>query len=43
MLGQNLQGRYLLAALAHIEGDAWRVVTAYWLRESRGRRLYREG
>jgi uncharacterized DUF497 family protein len=42
MLGPNLSGRYLLTAIAQIDEGVWRVVSAYWLRSTRGRRLYEE-
>jgi hypothetical protein len=40
-LGPNLAGRYITFAIEplDIEGN-WRLVTAYWLREIRARRLY---
>jgi hypothetical protein len=41
MLGPNRAGRFLTVAIAPVDSaGAWRVVTAYWLRESRGRRRY---
>jgi uncharacterized DUF497 family protein len=43
MLGPNRAERFLLVAIAHVDARVWRVVTAYWLRQSRGRRLYEEG
>ena len=43
MLGPNDRGRYLLVVIAQVEGDLWRVITAYWLQQRRGERLYREG
>ena len=44
ILGPNQAGRYLVIAIATmgVPGD-WRLITAYWTRESRGRRLYEEG
>jgi hypothetical protein len=43
-LGPNVAGRYLTFAIEPLEGEGnWRLITAYWLRESRGRRLYKEG
>jgi hypothetical protein len=42
MLGPNASGRFLLTGMAEVDGGTWRVVTAYWLRSSRGRRLYGE-
>jgi len=43
MIGPNLSGRYLLTAIAHVVDEEWRVVSAYWLRSRRGRRLYEGG
>lgn len=41
MVGRSAEGRYLMVGLVPTsEEGAWRLVTAYWLRESRGRRLY---
>jgi hypothetical protein len=41
VLGPNRRGRYLTIAIAATDIDGnWRLITAYWLRESRGRRLY---
>jgi hypothetical protein len=40
MIGANTDGRYLLTAIAHVSDDEWRVVSAYWLRSGRGKRLY---
>jgi uncharacterized DUF497 family protein len=42
MLGPNQAGRYLLTAIANVDEGVWRVVSAYWLRANRGRRLYEE-
>jgi hypothetical protein len=42
MLGPNRTGRFLLVAIGHVEAGVWRVITAYWLRAARGRRLYGE-
>jgi hypothetical protein len=43
-LGPNQAGRYLTVAISPMEGEGdWRLITAYWLRESRGRRLYGGG
>lgn len=41
MIGPNLEGRYLHVAMVstHREG-IWFVVTANWLNEQRGKRLY---
>jgi hypothetical protein len=43
VLGLNRAGRYLVIAIAQVHGGEWRLVTAYWLNERRGRRLYDEG
>ena len=41
MLGPNRAGRFLTVAIAPVEAEGvWRVVTAYWLRDSCGRRRY---
>ena len=40
ILGPNRDGRFLLVAIAPVEDGLWRVVTAYWLGESRRRRRY---
>ena len=41
MLGPNRAARYLLVAIAPMDNvGRWRVITAYWLRESRGRKNY---
>lgn len=40
MLGPNRGGRYLLTAIANVEDTRWRVVTAHWLDERRGKRDY---
>lgn len=40
MLGPNGSGRFLLVAIAHVEDAEWRLISAYWLRANRGRRLY---
>lgn len=46
-LGPNLNGRFLLVAIAPVESseeeNEWRLISAYWLRERRGRRLYEGG
>jgi hypothetical protein len=40
-LGPNVAGRYLTIAMAPLgpQGD-WRLISAYWLDERRGQRLY---
>jgi hypothetical protein len=44
VLGPNLAGRYLTIAIAPLEEEGdWRLLTAYWLDERRGRRLYEGG
>jgi hypothetical protein len=40
MLGPSKAGRFLTVAIMRTNGSTWRVVTAYWLRESRARRFY---
>ncbi|HEX5368986.1 MAG TPA: hypothetical protein VFY10_06175 [Dehalococcoidia bacterium] len=43
MLGPNRAGKFLLVAIARVEGNEWRLITAYWLtRRGRARRLYEE-
>jgi hypothetical protein len=43
-LGPSLSGRYLTIAIAPLEEEGyWRLITAYWLDERRGRRLYEGG
>ena len=42
MIGSNRAGRYLLTAIEQVAGNEWRVISAYWLRTARGRRLYEE-
>jgi hypothetical protein len=43
MIGPSPEGRYLLVGLMPTdETTTWRLVTAYWLRSRRGRRLYGE-
>jgi hypothetical protein len=42
LLGPNRNGRFLVVAIAPVDVGVWRVVTAYWIRDARGRRRYEE-
>jgi hypothetical protein len=43
LLGPNNAGRFLLTAVARLEGTRWRVVTAHWMDARRGKRDYDGG
>jgi hypothetical protein len=37
MIGPNEHGRFLVVSLMHLEGQTWRLITAYWNDDGRAR------
>ena len=42
MIGPNRSGRFLLVPIRQVEGADYRLISAYWLNERRGQRIYEE-
>lgn len=40
MIGPNLAGRILYVGIQNVQADEWRLVTAFWNDDGRGRRFY---
>jgi hypothetical protein len=40
MIGPTLSGRFMVVGIRRIEGNEWRVVTAYWNDDGRAQKEY---
>ena len=40
MVGPNRYGRFLVVGIQRIDGNDWRVVTAYWNTDGRAEKIY---